>query len=347
MKALTALFALTTAALGLVCLIQFQTLRQRDSQLAQLQSQEREMSDRIVTLKEGQERAAAQRKALLDQSEELATQLQARQTAPTQEVLSVAATVPPAPAAPNDNSLGGFGKMIGKMMQDPDMKKFIRDQQRGMMDQLYAPLIKQLGLTDTEAAGLKDLLAENMMKGAEKASSLLGSTNPAAMAGTFSADQKDFEEQVKGFLGEDRYAKYEAYQQTLGERTQLNLFKQQNAGTASALSDPQMESLLTIMQEERKYITSLTGESAPANSQNQGNLQAVFSPDQTDKMLGVQEQVNQRVYQRAMSLLSPDQLAAFGAFQTNQLQMMRMSMNMARKMFNPDNSDTPPPPGNP
>ena len=66
----------------------------------------------------------------------------------------------------------------------------------------------------------------------------------------------------------------------------------------------------------------------------------MLSADQTDKMLQFQEQVNQRVYQRATSLLSPDQLAAFGAFQTNQLQMMRMGVSMAREFFNSDNSGT-------
>ena len=48
--------------------------------------------------------------------------------------------------------------MISKMMQDPDTRKFIREQQRMMMDQMYGPLVKQLGLTPEEAAQFKDLL---------------------------------------------------------------------------------------------------------------------------------------------------------------------------------------------
>jgi hypothetical protein len=48
-----------------------------------------------------------------------------------------------------------------------------------------------------------------------------------------------------------------------------------------------------------------------------------------------QESVNQRVYTRAEGMLSPDQLAAFGKFQTNQMQMMRMGMTMARKFLSP------------
>jgi hypothetical protein len=48
-----------------------------------------------------------------------------------------------------------------------------------------------------------------------------------------------------------------------------------------------------------------------------------------------QETINQRVYDRARNLLTPAQLDSFGTFQTNQLQMMRMGMSMAKKMFAP------------
>ena len=42
------------------------------------------------------------------------------------------------------------------------------------------------------------------------------------------------------------------------------------------------------------------------------------------------------VFDWCQDLLSPAQLGAFGTFQTNQLQMMRMGMSMAQKMFSPD-----------
>ena len=51
--------------------------------------------------------------------------------------------------------------------------------------------------------------------------------------------------------------------------------------------------------------------------------------------------MNQRVYERAKAVLSPEQLNGFGRFQTNQLQMMRMGMTMARKFLGPDNSGAP------
>ena len=131
----------------------------------------------------------------------------------------------------------GFGNMLAKMMQDPDTRKFMREQQRLVLDQLYNPLVKQMGLTAEEGDRFKDLLAENTMRGTEKASSLFGGgqtgTNRTEALATIASEHKAGEDQIKELLGDDRYAQYKDYQQTAGERMQLNLFKQQLGGACS------------------------------------------------------------------------------------------------------------------
>jgi hypothetical protein len=69
-------------------------------------------------------------------------------------------------------------------------------------------------------------------------------------------------------------------------------------------------------------------------------MEAMFSGEGVEKLLQSQEAVNQRVYDRAREVLAAEQLAAFGRFQTNQLQMMRMGMNMARRFIAPSESPT-------
>jgi hypothetical protein len=238
----------------------------------------------------------------------------------------------------------GFGKMLAKMMQDPDTRKFIRDQQRGMMDQLYAPLVKQMGLSPDEATRFKDQLADNMMKGTEQASSMFdgtAATNHAAAAAMMD-QQKTLEAQVKEFLGDDRFALYKEYQETVGERTQLNTFRSQTTGGDSALTDQQAEQLLAFMKEEKQNLAA-SGQTLPGTGQNGAklqDLQALMSGDQTDKWLATQQTLNERVYARAQTILSPDQLKSFGQFQDNQLSMMKVGMSMARKMFAPDKAET-------
>ena len=71
---------------------------------------------------------------------------------------------------------------------------------------------------------LKDFIADTQMKGAEMAGSMFGggSTNRTDVLNKLAAEQKESDGQIKAFLGQERYAQYQDYQQTLGERMQLN-----------------------------------------------------------------------------------------------------------------------------
>ena len=74
------------------------------------------------------------------------------------------------------------------------------------------------------------------MKAAEQATSVFGgsgATNRTEMLSSLTADQKSFDDQVKAFLGDDRYAQYKDYQETVGERTLLNQFKSKPAATTT------------------------------------------------------------------------------------------------------------------
>ncbi len=248
------------------------------------------------------------------------------------QLSTASAPDPREPAGPDQN---GLDALFSKMLSDPEAKKFIRGQQRMMMDQMYAPLIKQMGLTPEDGDQFKDLLAETAMTGVEKAGSLFsgGSSNRTALLAQMAQDQKGVEEQLKSFLGEARFAQYQDYQQTVGERVQLNLYKQQMAGGENALTDQQTEQLLAIMKEEKQNETARTGRTLPGGTDQAENLQAMFSEDQANRLFEAQDAVNQRVYERASQVLSAEQLAGFARFQTNQIQMLRMGLGMARKMM--------------
>jgi len=218
-----------------------------------------------------------------------------------------------------------------------------------MMDQMYGPLVKQMGLTPEEATQFKDLLADNGMKAAEQATSVFGgsgATNRTEMLSSLTAQQKSFDDQLQAFLGDARYAQYKDYQDTVSERAMLTQFKQQ-AGSDYNLSDPQAEALLTFMKEEKKSVAASTGLPLSDSGQNTAHLQSLMSDNNVDQYMQAQNTINQRVYDRARTILSPDQLATLGRFQTNQLQMMRVGMGMVKTMFGPDNPTAPAAPPNP
>jgi hypothetical protein len=340
---LTWFLALTTLTLAVVCVMQTRKFAGQQTELASLRAQLEEKAQQIEMLQAAQKRSDQQRHELMSQANELAAQLQARQSAESNVIALATTNRPPGSETEKANEAkGGLGKMLSKMMQDPDTRKIIREQQRMMMDQMYAPLIKKLGLTPDEAAQFKDLLADNAMKAADSASSLFGGPGSSNQTQAFSAltdSQKSFDEQVKAFLGDDGYAQYKDYQQTVSERTLLNQFKQQ-LGSDYNLSDQQTEALLTFMQEEQKNVATTTGLPLGQADKDPAKLQSLFSDGKMDELLQAQEAVGQRVYDRARTILSPDQLDTFGRYQTNRMQMMRMGMSMVSKMFAPDNPAT-------
>lgn len=327
-----------TVALGTVCVLQWRNSGTREAELRSLRVEAEQQTQAMADLQTSQKFSEEQRRETVDQAAVIAEKLQARMRADANAARqsSAAASVTDKQQPANDKA--GFGNFLAKMMEDPDTKKLIREQQRMMLDQLYNPLIKQFGLTPEEATQFKDLLADNMMKGAEKATSLLSggaSTNRAEMLTALTAEQKGFEEQLRSFLGETRYEQYQDYQQTVGERTQLNQFRQQFSGGETSITDAQSEQLLALMREEKKNLAA-AGQLPPGAGNDPANMEAMLSGDGVEKLVEAQETVNQRVYERARGMLSEDQLGAFGKFQTNQLQMMRMGMNMAKKFMSPE-----------
>jgi hypothetical protein len=347
-KTLILLFTTATLALAVVCIVQWQKRDAQKAELTSLRSEVEQKAREVAELEAAQKLIAKQRHESLEQASDLAGKLQAQRLATAKAAAKAAAASATADGRKSGKGKGGFGDAFAKMFKDPEMMKMIREQQRTMMDSLYSPLVKKLNLTPEEAAQFKDLLADNTMKGTSKATSLLGgdsSTNRTELLNAMSAEQKNFDQQVREFLGESRYAEYKDYQQTVGERMQLNQFRMQNAGSESALTDQQTEQLLAFMREEKQAVAAATGLPLPESGHDAVSLQAMLSDGGTEKLFQAQETTSQRVYERAREILSSEQLGSFGKFQTNQLQMMRMGMNMARKFMasgEPNEGQSPP-----
>ncbi len=335
MKKILILLGVIAVASVAVCVVQWRKRDAQQQQLAALRAEAEQRARETAELHATQELLEKQRHETQQQASDLAAKLQAQREATAKAAARAAAVSAAATSREPGRDKGHFGKFLAEMMEDPDTRQMMRDAQRVALDKQYDTLIKQMKLTPEEANQFKDLLADNMMKGAEKASSLFGgdATNRAATLKTLEAEQKAFDEQVQQFLGENRYAQYKDYQQTAGERTLLNDFRQKTTSSESALTDQQAEKLLAFMKEEKQAVAAATGLPMSADKQEAAKLEAMFSGEGMQKMLQAQEEVSQRVYERAKGVLSENQLAEFGKFQTNQLQMMRAGASMMRKFM--------------
>lgn len=336
----TLIVALLVAAVGLsvVCVLQFRKASEQQAQIAALNSALDQQKDRVRDLETAKQHLNQQRSDLLDQAEQQAAELSRQIAAAPPRALTPGAGA----SQSSEPTPGGLvGQVLSKMLSDPQTKDFLREQQRMMLDQMYGPLVKKMGLTPEEGKSFTDLMLDTAMKGTERASSLLGasSTNRTAALAQLAAENAAKQTQLKELLGETRYAQYKDYQETAGERMQLNLFRQQFGAEALPLTEDQTEQLLGFMKEEKQTMASVGHPTAGAG-QSGGEIEAILSEDRSEAVLQSQEYVNERVYERAKTALSEDQLSAFGRFQSNQLQMMRVGVGMARKFFAPEASQS-------
>src|SRR6185369_10404435 len=145
---LLAVFIATTLTLGAACFVQWQKLAAQKAETLSLRAEVAQRADEIAVLEAAQKLHERQRQELVQQAGDLADKLQAR----LQADAKIAAKTPASGTAATEGQKPakdkeGFGSFLAKMMEDPDTKKMMREQQRVMLDQLYDPLIKKMDLT--------------------------------------------------------------------------------------------------------------------------------------------------------------------------------------------------------
>jgi hypothetical protein len=277
----------------------------------------------------------------LDAARERAAQVAATRAIPE--------ATPVIPTNPPTKELGKFGGAMAKLLANPEIKKMIAQQQRALLDPLYGPLFKELGLSPEQIQQFKELLLAQQMKGVEQAGALLGDITTeqdrAERAQMLADLDRQNEEAIKAFLGEEGYPQYQHYRETLGDRMQLNQFHLQLAGGEHPLDSEQQAQLLHIMNEERQALAADFAQLGWVGGQP-ANPQDLFAADKLNQVMDLQQNLGQRVYDRARSVLQPEQLDAFGAFQTNQLSLQRIGIQLLQSQSRngaPSTVPSPPP----
>jgi hypothetical protein len=227
---------------------------------------------------------------------------------------------------------GGMSAMMRKMMDDPAMREMMRSQQKTVMSQMYAPLFKDLQLTPEQRGKFLNLLVDNAMSSVADAGNVMqgqGADRTEALK-SIQDRQKEMNDGMKELLGAEKFPRFEEYQKTLGERTQLDTFRQELADSESPLQEAQAAQLMAILTEEKAKVPAvLTGGSEAVGA----NLSALSSPETMNQHFQWQEDVNRRVLARAKEALNPQQLSAYGAFLRQQLDRQKLGIKMAQDLF--------------
>lgn len=224
--------------------------------------------------------------------------------------------------------MGAMGKMLENMMKDPEMRKAMEQQQRMGMDMVYGALFKQLNLTPEQQEKFKDMLIAQQMENMSQAGSMFEGTaeERSKMAQELGEKQKANEQKLKELIGEDKFAQYQEYNQTIGERMLLEQF-----GRSADITPEQNEQLLAIFAEEKRNVQINTGTDMLDPTRG---MQAIMGEEgAAERIFAQQEEVNQRVLERASQVLTPEQWQKFEPVLRNQTELQRAGLKMAREMF--------------
>lgn len=255
---------------------------------------------------------------------------------------SVAGATNEAAGAPGGLFGKGMGEMMSKMMKDPNMKEFMRAQQKTALKKMYGPLIAELNLPPEQQQKLHDLLLDQHMQTIESSQGMFteGGLDFKKVAEDAKEREKDNEAAIKDLVGNEKFAEFQESKKMMAERMQLSQFQEQMQETGTPLREDQTKQMLTVLKEEReRYPPVFDATSAGAK-----DLAGVFADGQMERQIEWQEGLNQRVQERMAPILTPEQLKIYTGLQEQQLSMQKFGMKMAREMFN---KGTPGPGANP
>lgn len=324
-----AILIVVTLICGGLYVHQAQKTSQAEATVASLQQKVGDLEKRVTQQKKQATELHTQLKnaeAEVVASTEPATQLE-------QSMTNRAPASTPANAKPTNP--------MAEIFKKPEMKELIKTQQKAvfgpMIDKNYAKLSADLQLTTEQSVALKDLLMKKMLVDADAGISMMSGDVDASkrteLAQQAKTDKEAIDAQIKQLLGDENYPQFQSYEKTIPDRMAISTFKDQLANGPTALTPEQEEHLVQAMSDERqnfKFTTDYLDQ-----SKFDGDFSTYFNPDRLNKFQQEIEQLDQRYVSRAPSILSPEQIEAFGKFLTSQREMQNATMQMAGKMFAP------------
>ena len=344
------LFLTTTVALGIVCFLQWQRTSTQKAETAALQQALKEATSKAEAAQSSVKQIEKSKKYLELEVRQLGEALQRSAMLGATGKTNVEAAAVPAPAAAAPAKNEGMGGYLAKMMENPEMKKMIREQQKAALKMIYGDLYKELNLTEDEKAKFTEALLDNQMKNMEKGTKLFQqdpeSTDKEAMAKEFADQKKSADDAMKAILGEDRFNQYEDYNKNLGNKMAVNQLKTQMADSKNPLNDDQAKRLMQVMREESASVSAKEGLGADGQAKAMQDWKSLSSDEEMNKLFARQQEINQHVLEKAPAFLAQEQLDALASFQTNQISLQKMSLQMARQMMGGKSKDAgaPPPP---
>jgi hypothetical protein len=224
-------------------------------------------------------------------------------------------------------------KMWTEMFKNPAMKEVMKQQRLAMLDTQYAKLFSTFNLTDEEKAFFKNLLADRLTLESELGIKMIDSDltkeERTALVKEHQDGKKASDARIREFLNnEDDYAAFQRWEDTKGERMQVEMGRSLFANSGEALTPEQEQQLVDTMHRVRSAPDGSADLSKPENFDP-----SRISDDEIARQLTKLDDHARQVYDAASKFLSPTQLQALRTLQQQMNAMTAAGLQMAKTMF--------------
>lgn len=220
-----------------------------------------------------------------------------------------------------DNRRGNRGDMRAnwqKLQENPEYQKLQAIQQKAALDRSYAQLFKSLNLTPQQLDKFKGLLVEKQMAVNDVIAAVraegLNPRDPNSrtqIGQLLSQSNADLDNSIRATLGDQAFATYKNYEQTVPQRNDVSQLAQRLSYTNSPLQDYQSEQLVQILAANSpQRSTNNTG--APDNLAN------IRNPDRPAP-------ITDGALNQAAQVLTPTQVAALADLKAEQAAQQKLN----------------------
>jgi hypothetical protein len=145
------------------------------------------------------------------------------------------------------------------LLADPEYRKALLTMARADLQDRYASLRVELGLTEPEAKALFDLLAESQVMMSSSMTSTTDGAQPSAaeaaeMGRLMQEQQQKLKDDITAMIGPQRYTQFEEYERMQPARTRVNNLTALLSRSGSPLTNAQTRSLTALMVSEQKRM---------------------------------------------------------------------------------------------
>jgi hypothetical protein len=190
----------------------------------------------------------------------------------------------------------------------------------------YADLYKKLDLSPERLDEFKDLLAEQMLARQELYADYdvtgdLTEEEQKEIGRRYGELHEEYESKIEELLGETKYAAFQTYSETQGERYRVDNYMGY-LDSNDMLTETQKESLIEAMHEESKYVVNESPDYAPENYSN------LSDEEKIEFRLTSYTRNNEAYLKAANSVLSAAQLEKFESHLEEETERFRLILEM-------------------